>query len=93
MSARTLSWLRVYVGAASDLGAEVGEHGTGNDRDIRGASLRVSAIDGTAELHVRAGVGPDELIRILATYIPERARLDSVGQEVGGTLAFRFSLG
>ncbi|WP_322753301.1 hypothetical protein [Frankia sp. Cas3] len=68
----------------------MGEHGS---RDVRGARLRVSATDGTAELHVSAGVGPDELIRILATYIPSAARLDSVGQEVGGNLAFRFSMG
>ncbi|WP_322769959.1 hypothetical protein [Frankia sp. Cr1] len=64
-----------------------------DDRDVRGARLRVSAIDGTAELRVRTGVGPDELIRILAMYIPERARLDSVGTEVGGDLAFRFTMG
>ncbi len=89
MSARTLSWFRVYIDTASDLGAEMD---SSDDRDVRGARLRVSSTDGTAELVVCVGVGPDELIRILATYIPSAARLDSVSQAAGGNLAFRFSL-
>jgi hypothetical protein len=64
-----------------------------DDEDVRGVHMLISKVSNTADLYVRKGVGPDELIRILATYVPETARLESAGIELGGELSLRFALG
>ncbi|SBW17253.1 hypothetical protein FDG2_0133 [Candidatus Protofrankia californiensis] len=68
------------------------ERDSDDGRDVRGVRMMVSTVSGTADLYVCAGVGPDELIRVLATYIPARARLESTGLS-GGELVFHFTLG
>lgn len=55
----------------------------------RGCIARVSTLDGSVELTVQVGVGPDELIRVLAMYVPPVVGLESVAS-IGGGITFRF---
>ncbi|WP_239377076.1 MULTISPECIES: hypothetical protein [unclassified Frankia] len=57
---------------------------------VRGCVARVSTLDGSVELTVQAGVGPDELIRVLAMYVPPTVGLESVAESIGGGITLRF---
>ncbi len=46
--------------------------------------------DGSVELTVQVGVGPDELIRALAMYVPPVVGLESVSEAISGGITFRF---